>query len=61
MSKPIKLICGQTNFDEKLSKKIWVKKVFGQKKLWVEKIFGFKKNFGSKKILGQKKFGQKYF
>ena len=32
VSKPIKLICGQTNFDEKLSKKIWVKKVFGQKK-----------------------------
>ena len=33
VSKPIKLICGQTNFDEEIVKKIWVKKILGQKNL----------------------------
>ena len=60
VSNPIKLISGQTNFEEKFVQKIWVKKVFGQKKLWVEKIFGFKKIW-VKKNFWPKKFGQTYF
>ena len=57
MSKPIKLNCGQTNFDEKIVKTIWVKKKF-----WVEKkIFGQNFFWGAIKILVDKLFGSKYF
>ena len=35
VSKPIKLICVQTNFDEKIVKKILVKKSCWSKKDWV--------------------------
>ena len=31
VSKPIKLICGQTSFDEKIVKKVLVKKALGLK------------------------------
>ena len=55
MSKPIKLICGQTNFDEKIVKKMWVKKSF-----WSKTALGLK-IFWVKKVFGQKKFSQKYF
>ena len=45
MSKPIKLICGPSNLDEKIVKKFGSKKLFGQKKFsgqknfWVKNIF----------------------
>ena len=46
VSKPIKLICGQTNFDEKIVKTIWVKKVFDKKKFWVKKKIWVKNFWG---------------
>ena len=67
MSKPIKLICGQTNFDKKNSQKVWVKRSFWSKTALSLKDFGVKKNFGQKKMLVKKNFwveiffGQKYF
>ena len=72
MSKPIKLNCGQTNFDEKIVKTIWVKKKFliiksfGLKKILGQKFFGSNKNFGQQNIwvkifFVQKKFCSKNF
>ena len=52
VSKPIKLICGQTNFDEKIVKKL------GQKKNFVNKSIDIKK-FGTKNFLGPKNFFSK--